>query len=143
MIKKVSFIFTAVCAVFLFSNISFAFDFNPGEYRITSKVEMPGMPGGMPPQTFTQCISEQDPIPQTKSAGQDCEIHNMEQNGNAVTWDMECNQQGQKITSRGEMIYKGDSFEGTITTKMGPQAGNMIITTEITGERTGNCQNSE
>ena len=28
-------------------------DLNPGKYQITAKVEMPGMPAGMPPQTTT------------------------------------------------------------------------------------------
>ena len=143
MLKKINFIFTGVCVAFLFSMNSFALDFNPGEYQITSKVKMPGMPGGMPPQTITECVSEQDTIPKADSSDQGCEIHNMEQNGNVITWEMECNQEGQKITSQGKMIYSGDSFEGTITTKMGPQAGNMVITTEITGERTGSCKNSE
>ncbi|MEA2084045.1 MAG: DUF3617 domain-containing protein [Thermodesulfobacteriota bacterium] len=139
MIKKISFIFTVVCAVFLFSNISIAFDFNPGKYEITSKVEMAGMPGMMPAQTMTQCITSQDPIPKSEASGSGCTINNMRQNGNTVTWDMECEQQGQKLTSEGEMVYSGDTFEGTITTKMGAEAGNMVITTKITGTRIGNC----
>lgn len=139
MFKKINFIFTGVCVVFLFSMNSFALDFNPGEYQITTKVKMPGIPA----QTTTECVSEQDLIPKSESLGQDCEVHNMEQNGNVITWEMECNQEGQKITSQGEMIYSGDSFEGTITVKMGPQAGNMVMTTEISGKRTGSCKSSE
>ena len=139
MFKKINFIFTGACVVFLFSMNSFALDFNPGEYQITSQVKMPGIPA----QTTTECVSEQDTIPKSDSSGQDCEIHNMEQKGNVITWEMECNQEGQKITSQGEMIYSGDSFKGTITVKMGPQAGNMVMTTEITGKRTGSCKNSE
>lgn len=139
MFKKINFIFTGVCVVFLFSMNSFALDFNPGEYQITTKVKMPGIPA----QTTNECVSEQDLIPKSESLGQDCEVHNMEQNGNVITWEMECNQEGQKITSQGEMIYSGDSFEGTITVKMGPQAGNMVMTTEISGKRTGSCKSSE
>lgn len=139
MFKKINFIFTGVCVVFLFSMNSFALDFNPGEYQITTKVKMPGIPA----QITTECVSEQDLIPKSDSSGQDCEIHNMEQKGNVITWEMECNQEGQKMTSQGEMIYSGDSFKGTITVKMGPQAGNMVMTTEISGKRTGNCKNSE
>ena len=139
MFKKINFIFTGVCVVFLFSMNSFALDFNPGEYQITTKVKMPGIPA----QITTECVSEQDLIPKSDSSGQDCEIHNMEQKGNVITWEMECNQEGQKMTSQGEMIYSGDSFKGTITVKMGPQAGNMVMTTEISGKRTGSCKNSE
>jgi hypothetical protein len=141
MLKKITLIFTLTCASFLFSMNSFAFDFNPGEYQITSKVEMPGMPGGMPPITITECVSKQDPIPQINNTDQDCTIQNMKKNGNTVTWEMECNQEGQKIESKGKMVYSGDNFTGTITTTMGTEAGNMVVNTKITGTRIGSCPN--
>ena len=53
---------------------------------------------------------------------------------------MECSQQGQEMTSTGEMTYHGDRFEGTIKNVMGPQAGNMTIVTTITGKRVGDCR---
>ena len=51
--------------LFLFLTImpSWGFDMNPGKYEITAKVEMKGMPGGMAPQTTTQCITKQNPVP--------------------------------------------------------------------------------
>jgi hypothetical protein len=44
-----------------------------------------------------------------------------------------------KVKSSGEIIYKGDAFEGTSTMKMGPSAGGMSITTKTTGKRIGKC----
>jgi len=38
------------------------------------------------------------------------------------------------------MTYKGDSFKGTILTNMGTQAGNMTITTIISGQRISDCK---
>jgi Protein of unknown function (DUF3617) len=124
----------------LFAIPSLALDFQPVKYEITSKVEMPGMPGTIPPQTITQCIAEQDPLPNQNPENQECKIVDMKQTDNTITWKMECDQRGQKITSTGSMTYKGDSFEGTILTNMGPQAGNMTMTTIITGKRLSDCQ---
>ena len=143
MLKQIAFGLGA-CVVFLFSTSALALDLNPGKYSITSTVQMPGMPAGaIPPQTISQCITEQDPIPRNDASNQDCKIKNMKETNNTVTWEMECLQQGTKITSQGRMTYAGDSFEGNITMNMGAQAGNMTIITTITGVRLGDCTGSQ
>jgi len=113
---------------------------NPGKYEITTKVEMSGMPGGTPPQTMTQCLNEQDPVPDSSAGAQGCKITDMKTSGNTVTYTMECDQQGMQTKSTGEITYKGDSFEGTTETNMGPAAGNMTITTVVKGKRIGKCE---
>lgn len=130
-----------VLSLIVFSLPAWGLEFKPGMYEITSTVEMPGMPAGsVPPQTITQCLTEQDPAPNKGTGDQECKMIKMDKDGNTVTWKMECDQQGQKLTSDGEIIYKGDNFKGTITTLLGPEAGNMTIKTVIAGNRIGNCQ---
>jgi len=118
-------------------------DLTPGKYEITSKVEMPGMPSGMPPQTITQCLTEQDPVPHTSagtSAGaQGCKVTNMTTKGDTVKYTLVCEQQGMQSKSSGEMTYKGETFYGTTQTKIVPSGGNMTITTKISGKRIGEC----
>jgi hypothetical protein len=117
-----------------------AFDFIPGQYEITSSIAMPGMPAGsIPEQTTVQCMTEQDPIPKTGDAAQDCKTKNIKQSGNIMTWEMECVQQGQKMVSHGQMTFSNDKFKGTSTIKMGPEAGNMTIVSRISGTRLGEC----
>lgn len=118
---------------------AWALDLKPGKYEITAKVEMPGVPGGVPPQTTTQCLTDQDPVPATSAGAQGCKITDMKTKGNTVTYTMECEQQGMKIKTAGQMTYKGDTFEGTSQTTMGPGAGGMTITTKIEGKRIGMC----
>ena len=130
------------CVMFLFSATAFGLDLNPGKYEITSKVEMPGMPVSVPPTTITQCITKEDPVPKQDESS-NCKIKNMKQTGNSVSWDMECDQQGQKMTSSGEMSYSGDTFKGTVTAKMGAQAGNMTMTMKMTGKRIGGCDKTK
>ncbi|MGD9214953.1 MAG: hypothetical protein PVJ84_09075 [Desulfobacteraceae bacterium] len=45
-----------------------------------------------------------------------------------------------KVKSTGEIIYKGESFEGTNTMKMDASAGEMTITTKTTGKWIGQCE---
>ncbi len=140
MLKNIVTIILITGCMALFAIPSLALDFQPGKYEITSKVEMPGMPGSIPPQTAIHCLTEQDPVPNQNPEDQNCKILDMQEKDNTITWKMECDQQGQKITSTGSMTYKGDSFEGTILTNMGPQAGNMTMTTVITGQRLADCE---
>ncbi len=114
---------------------SLALDFEPGKYEIISKIDMPGMPVAIPPQTIVQCMTDQDPVPNSNPENQDCKIMDIQQTKTTVSWKMECIQQGQKMISTGKMIYKGDSFKGTIQTN----SGNMIMTTVITGKRLSDC----
>lgn len=136
MIKKI--IPIAFLFVLIFSPFSAdCMDFKPGKYEITSKMEMPGM--SMPAQTVTQCLTQENPVPDKSLGNQGCEIVDTKENGNTLTWTMECTQQGQKVITTGEMKYAEDSFTGDMTMEMGSQAGNMTIKTQITGKRIGSC----
>jgi hypothetical protein len=137
MLKKV-FVFSILCLL-LAALQAWGLDLNPGKYEITTKVEMKGMAGGMPPRTSTQCITKQEPVPVDSANSQGCKITDMKVKGNTVTYTMECEQQGMKIKTTGEMTYMGDSFEGTSITDMGPAAGGMKVKTKISGKRVGKC----
>ena len=135
--KKI-FIFAAMCLL-LTGLPGWGFDLKPGKYEITAKVEMPGMPGVMPPQTMIQCLDKQDPVPTSSADAQGCKMIDMDITGNTVTYTMECNQQGTKIQSKGKITYSGTSFQGSTKTIMGPAAGGLTIKTEIKGKRIGSC----
>lgn len=140
MLKKTATIVSMLaCMAFVVTN-AWGLDLQDGKYVITSKVEMPGMPMQIPPVTVTQCLTNQDPLPNQSSAGQQCNIIEMKTEGQTVTWKMECTQQGQKMQSTGKMVYYGDHFEGATNTMLGPQSGNMTITTLVSGKRIGACQ---
>lgn len=138
MLKKV-FLFS-ILSLLLAVMPSWGLDMNPGKYEITAKVEMKGMTGGIPPQSTTQCITKQDPVPAGSANARGCQIIDMKTKGNTVFYTMECEQQGMKTKTTGEMTYRGDSFEGTSKTEMGPAAGGMTVTTKISGKRIGQCE---
>ncbi len=117
-----------------------ASEFNPGQYEITSSVEMPGMPAGsIPDKTMVQCMTEQDPIPKIGDSGQDCKVKNIKKSGNTMTWEMECVQMGQKMVSQGQLTFSKDKFKGNSTIQMGPEAGNRAVVIQISGIRLGEC----
>ena len=96
---------------------------------------MPGMPGGMPPVKHTQCMTKKDIVPQSSQPNQECNVNKTKVSGDTVSWTIECNTQGGKMTGTGKITYHGNSFEGTIKTTM----ANMEMTTHISGRRLGKC----
>ena len=137
MIKSLSII--AVLGITIAASPAWALDLKPGKYEITAKVEMRRMPGGVPAQTTTQCLTEQDPLPATSADARKCKVTDMKTEGNTLTYTMTCEQQGMTMKNNGKMTYNGDTFEGTSRTRMGPDAGDRTITTRIKGKRIGKC----
>jgi len=90
-------------------------DFKEGLWEITSS--MSGMPGMNNYTTkFTTCMTKDNYIPtepdKGKSNEQKCRNYDIRIKGNTVSWKMECKNDGVITKGYGEMIYKGNSFEG-------------------------------
>ena len=108
-----------------------------GLWEITTKMQMQGM--DMPPVKHTQCITKNDLVPHgSQQPGKECEITDVKESGNTVTWTMKCTGQGGEVIGTGEITYSGDSFKGTMTITM-PQA-NMEMTSNLSGKRIGKCK---
>lgn len=121
-----------------FCSPAWGIDLQEGRYEITSEIQMPGMEP--PPITITRCMTPQDPVPDQSTTDPNCQVVDMNTQGNTVSWQVACDQDGQKMTASGKMTYHGDHFEGAIKTVMLDQDGNMTMTTEVKGKRVGPCQ---
>lgn len=115
-------------------------DIQEGLWEITTIIEMPGMPIQMAPMKTTQCISQEDLIPQTQQPDQpdqQCDIANMTTSGNTITYDMTCSSQGNTMTAHSSLTYAQDQMQGTMTATMEPS--HMSMTYTLSGKRIGDC----
>ena len=130
--------FVCLVIVLLFTAVTLAGS-NPeiqkGNWEITVEFEMPGMPMKMPPNTYTQCIDQDNPIPKDEKPNQTCEMKDMKRSGNTVTWTMVCTNPGGKMTGKGEITYMKDKMKGAMT--MEGQGFKMVSTYK--GHRIGSC----
>jgi hypothetical protein len=111
-------------------------------------MEMPGMPGKMPPFTMEQCITKEqanDPqraVPQQPQRGgppSDCKTEDYKVSGNTVTWSMRCTTP-QPMTATGEITYSENAYTGTMKMNAGERGGQpMVMTMKMTGKRLGDC----
>jgi hypothetical protein len=113
-------------------------DIREGQWEITTKVEIPGMPANMPPMKNTQCLTNKDFVPKNSQPGQECSFPETKITGNTVTYKMECKGKQGEMKGSGEITYSGDSFKGTMKMQM-PQA-NMEMISHMEGKRIGDCK---
>lgn len=111
-------------------------DLNEGMWEITTKVKMQGME--IPPQTFSQCITKKDMVPQSNNPDQqgNCTVSDVQTHGNTVSWTVVCITEGGEMKGKGKINYQGDSFTGQSTSEM----MGMVVVTEMSGKRIGPCQ---
>ncbi|MCU7931275.1 MAG: DUF3617 family protein [Candidatus Thiodiazotropha sp. (ex Codakia rugifera)] len=122
----------------LLSSISVASEvnMNPGLWKWTAVMDMPGMPMQLPPTSYTTCISEADFVPKDSQLGQTCETIDLKTEGDSVSWSITCTQQAGVTKSQGNITYHGDTAEGMIQVSV----EGMQMSSKTTGMRLGPCK---
>lgn len=137
--KKVLFIL-ALMIVMAWSVCAWA-QMKDGLWEMTTQVQMKGIPQPMPPTTFRQCMTKNDPVPKQQDKNYDCKTTSLKVIGNTVNYAAECNSREGKMTVTGKSTYTGDKMEGTATTnfRMKGQPA-MEMTSRMTGKYMGPCK---
>ncbi len=113
-------------------------NFKPGNWEITTKTEIQGMPQAqVPSQTHTQCMKKGDFVPHSKEASKACKISGIKESGNSVSWKIVCSGKNGNMEGSGTVSYKGDTMKGSMELEI-KNAG-MKIRNFVTGRRLGDC----
>jgi len=115
-----------------------------GMWEITMKMEMPGMPAGMPPQVMQQCFTRKDLEDPRKTApggpgDSRCQMTDHKMQGNTATWNMACKGEG-AMTGSGSITYSGTSYAGTNRMTMTQGGTAQTITMHYSGRHLGECK---
>ena len=115
-----------------------------GLWEISTRMEMPGMPKGMPgmgERSMQHCYSKKDVsdskkvVPQNREDG-NCKVKDSKVSGNKISWEVQC-KDGQG-SGKGEMVVHDDSYEGVVKTRHKGMDGEMVI--HYRGKRIGACK---
>jgi hypothetical protein len=107
-----------------------------GLWEVTIRMEVPGMPVQMSPQTYTQCLTQKEVVPQREEPAQGCKTVKQEIKGDTVSWVVECKTNEGTAVSDGRITYKGDTFAGVIQMTQ----GGMKATQQLSGRWIGKCE---
>jgi hypothetical protein len=138
MSKKIC-ILLFVISLFLFScTVQKGPNMKEGQWEITMRIEVPGMPVQMSPQTYTQCLTPKKavPEPQRGESSQDCKVTKQDMTGDTVSWVVECKTSQGTAVSDGKITYKGDTFAGVIQMTQ----GSTKVTQQLSGRWIGACE---
>ena len=144
MIKKMM---TAAGALMLLSSAAMAASPNmaQGLWKITTSMEIPGMPYPMKPMSVTTCIHKKDlqdagkTLPQAQRQNKDCKMKDRKVTGDHVSFKIVCTGK-HPATSTADMTYHGTSYEGTMTTVFDQNGAKRTMTYHYKGERIGDCK---
>lgn len=103
-------------------------------WEMTTKVEMEGMPMGMPAQTSKVCMEKGKSEAMVPQGDSKCRMVSSKQSGNKFTFRMEC-AEPEKMTGEGEITRTQDRMSGTMRLK----GEDMAMTQTFSGRRVGSC----
>ncbi len=114
-----------------------------GLWEITIRMDMPGMPMPMPPQTYRHCLTHKDMVPKTQEQpGQtNCREVKREVKGETVSCVIECTAPEGAVISSGTVTYRGDAMEGAVKVRVPDgKRGAMEMTQQMNGKWVGPCK---
>ena len=125
-----------VLAVALAASPQAAAQDNGGLWEVTTRMEMPGMPAAIPPQTNRVCAAknrkDEDFIPKQS----DCRMVESKRVGIKLTYQMEC-AGNNPSTITGEMTFGNNAYDGQLHMTMHQSKQTMNMT--FSGKRVGDC----
>jgi len=114
--------------------------FQSGEWKITTRTEVPGLPFVAPAVTTRQCLILRDRIPQGKDASGEYKLVDQNISGDTVRWTMRCGNANGTTEAKGEATYSGRTMQGVSHITTSGRGDTMQMTSRMTGRHIGPCQ---
>ena len=114
-----------------------------GNWEITTRMEITGMPMQMPAQTVNQCITKKNLVPEAgpPDPDQKCTMQDQKISGDTVSWRMQCKGKQGTMDGEGQVKYAGKTYDGTMNARMTQPGGPpMAMKMTFAGRHTGPCK---
>ncbi|MEO8305814.1 MAG: DUF3617 family protein [Betaproteobacteria bacterium] len=107
-------------------------------WEVTTKMEMPGMPMAMPPQTNRYCIAkggkDEDYVPKREN----CKVLESKRTGSKVTYKMVCTGKD-AMTVAGETTFGANAYDGKMMMSGKADGQSFEMSQTYSGKRVGDC----
>jgi hypothetical protein len=105
-------------------------------WEVSTKMEMPGMPMAMPPQTNRFCIGKNRKDEEFVPKQGDCSMVESKRAGNKFTYKMDCSGNNPAIVD-GAITFGNNVYDGQMRMAMKKTNDTMVMM--FTGKRIGDC----
>lgn len=122
------------------SGNSFAVDMVEGEWELTVKYTLSGMPVENPAEHYRECFTQEDPIPTSFLNARSCQILEQRERHRTVYFKLNCNTEHGPIVNEGKIHFTSMKITGDSKIDLGDVAGrNSVMHYKFTGRRLGDC----
>ena len=127
--------------LFLLASHAHAVDIVEGEWELTVKYTMSGMPISNPTEYYRECFTQEDPIPTSFLNARSCQIIDQHTRYRTVYYRLNCFTEHGSIINEGKIHFTSMKINGDAKTDLGEVAGrNSVLRYKFTGRRLGDCQ---
>jgi hypothetical protein len=132
---------TAVTLLLFMYHPAAAVDMVEGEWELTVKHTVGGMPINHPDQHFIECFTQTDPIPTSYLQARSCQILEQNELHRTVSFKLNCMTENGPIINEGKIHFSSLKISGESKTDLGDVAGKTsVLRYRFTGRRLGDCQ---
>lgn len=131
-----------VLLVSLFTSLpAYALDFKEGEWELSVRQSITGMPTGMGVITWRECLTQSNPIPTRYLKARSCDVIEQHAVYHMLNYKMSCYTENGSLINAGKIHFTGLKVTGKSKSDMGEVAGrNMVVRYKFEGRRIGDCQ---
>lgn len=144
MSKQVAWPLMLVCALSAATAAAAAPDFREGQWDVSYRMEVVGMPFPMPPISVKKstCLTRSNYLPDNSQEGQSCTLSDEKVSDNTVSWVMRCQAREGTIEGQGRITYRGERYDGVMDAKLTSSSNRdepIRYRYTMQGQRTGAC----
>src|SRR2546427_3166638 len=112
-----------------------------GNWEVTMRMEVAGMPFAMPPMKQNQCVTKKDLVPDMSQSDQNCLVKDQKVVGDTVSWRIQCKGKDGTMDGEGKIKYASKRYDGEMRAKMTDPGGQaMEVQYTMQGIHTGACK---
>lgn len=111
-----------------------------GEWEFTVKQDVSGMPAGVPELIYSECLTQDQPIPKSFLRASNCDVTEQKTLYRTVSWKMTCDTDNGKVHNEGKITFHTLNASGQSRSALGNVLGkNTTLRYSFTGRRLGDC----
>ena len=119
----------------------YAVDIVEGEWELTVKYTVSGMPISNPAEHHRECFTQDDPIPTSFLNAQNCDVIEQRERYRTVFYRLNCLTEHGSVINEGKIHFTSMKINGDSKTDLGDVAGKTtVMRYKFTGRRLGDCQ---
>ena len=132
--------YSTVVLMFLLSSHVLAVDLVEGEWELTVKHTMSGIPVSNPDEHYRECFTQDDPIPTSYLNASSCQILEQRSVHRTVYFKLNCDTEHGPVINEGKIHFTSMKITGESKIDLGEVAGrNSVLLYKFTGRRLGEC----